>query len=73
MKDCKELKTENYDINIWEVREACEYKMIGWLNEDASINEEVKTKYDALDGVSEDIAECLQEKNTKKVGFKLLI
>ena len=70
VKDCSEIKTENGKIDIWSVREACKYKMMGWLKEDASINDEVKTKYDALDGASENIAKCLQPKSKKKVGFE---
>ena len=48
VKSCSNITTDNRKINIWEVRTACVFRKKEWINHDASVNEEIKTKYDGL-------------------------
>ena len=44
---------------ILEYREACVLRRKGWINKDGSINENIRTKYDEMNHVSDEINECL--------------
>ena len=64
-RECSELKSD-FGVNIWELREACLARKKGWIKEDGSIDEEIKTKYAVVGGDS--IAGCFETKS-KKVYF----
>ena len=44
---------------ILEYRFACDMRRKGWINKDGSVNEDIRTKYDDISGVSDQIDECL--------------
>ena len=42
-----------------EFREACDLRRKGWINIDGSVNESIRTKYDEIEGLSDQINDCL--------------
>lgn len=43
---------------------ACVFHKIGWLNQNGTINDSIRTRYDEIPGVSSNIIKCLSYKNT---------
>ena len=59
---------------LCEIKEACLFRRMGWLHEDAKINQDIRSLYDNLEGASDRIAKCLDSKNKDSralVRFKL--
>ena len=40
-------------------REAFDLRRKGWINNDESVNESIRTKYDEIEGLSDQINDCL--------------
>lgn len=51
-----------------EYRYACDLRRKGWINKDGSINQDIRTKYNDISGVSDEINECLDPERRQVKG-----
>lgn len=63
-KTCKNLRSKI--VNPWEYREACQFLRKGWINSDGTINEDIKTRYNEISGMSKSVSECFPTSDKKK-------
>jgi len=63
-KSCQNITSDS--VNVWDYKEACTFLKKGWINSDGSINEDVKTKYNEISGMSENINKCFSNSEKKK-------
>ena len=63
--NCSDMCSETNLPDIYDIRKSCEWVRKGWLNQDASIDQSLWTRYDEM-GISDNITDCL---NPAKVRF----
>ena len=62
-KTCKNLRSKI--VNSWEYREACQFLRKCWINSNGTINEDIKTRYNEISGMSKSISECFPNSEKK--------
>ena len=67
-KSCQNITSDS--VNVWDYKEACTFLKKGWINSDGTINEDVKTKYNEISGMSENINKCFSNSEKKKARSK---
>jgi len=68
-KSCSNITSDS--VGVWDYVEACNFLRKGWINSDGTINEEAKTRYNEIGGVSESINECFSKSKNKKLSRKI--
>ena len=58
------METKTGLDDICEIKEACLFRRIGWLKENAKVNEDIRTLYDDLEGAHEKIGMCFKNKGS---------
>jgi len=63
-KSCQNISSDS--VNVWDYKEACTFLKKGWINSDGTINEDVKTRYNEISGMYENINKCFLNSEKKK-------
>ena len=63
-KSCQNISSDS--VSVWDYKEACTFLKKGWINSDGTINEDVKTRYNEISEMSENINKCFSNSEKKK-------